>query len=368
MKITGIEVFQVDAPIPGGEYRLSGARVYTAFDVSIVAVHTDAGITGWGELGTLGTNYLPAYGRGARTAIGEIGPALIGESPLELGRIDQTMDRALAGHTYARSPLDIACWDILGKASGLPVCALLGGHFGGPIDLVNGVPTDTPEAMAEAVARYAAQGYRCHSLKLGGDVHDDIARIRVAAQQAAPGDEVHADCNGGWTVDQAVRVMRSVADLDVCFEQPCASYEECRAVRRRTTQPIILDEVIHSVQTMLRVAHDRVADVINVKISRMGGLTRARELRSICLAAGIRVSLQDTGGGGLTQAAILHLAQSTPERLRHSLYNPLDHCEHPIADNGLAPEAGRLEAPSGPGLGIEPPSAEVLGDPVLVID
>jgi L-alanine-DL-glutamate epimerase-like enolase superfamily enzyme len=363
--INRITVYSLNIPVPGGNYRLSGGRSYSQFESTIVSVETSSGIVGWGETCTLGSNYLPAFGKGVRAGIDQLAPSILGQDPLQMDRVNNRMDRALLGHPYAKSAIDIACWDIFGKVTGMPVCNLLGGRFGDGIDVLSGIPTGTPEAMAELAANYRARSYRRQSMKLGGEPCDDIARIRAVMAKAADGEEIHADCNGGWTIDQALRVMRSVRDLDLYFEQPCATYEECLALRRRTDHPMILDEVIDGPEMMLRIVKDRGADMINIKISRVGGLTKARRVRDICVTAGLPVSLQDTGGGALTQSAIVHLAQSTPETFRRSLYNPMDHSSLSGAREVLKPIDGRLTAPDSPGLGVEV-DTDCLGAPVGV--
>ena len=130
MKITAIRAYQVDLPLLEGSYKWSGGNSVSVFDSTVVEVVTDTGRSGWGEVCPLGPFYLPAYGPGARTGIAELGPQLLGHDPRELGRLNRVMDAALKGHPYVKSALDMACWDILGKAAGLPVCLLLGGRFG----------------------------------------------------------------------------------------------------------------------------------------------------------------------------------------------------------------------------------------------
>ena len=130
MKITRIRAYRVDLPIREGSYKWSGGKSVNIFDSTVVEIETDAGLVGHGEVCPLGPFYLPAYANGVRAGIVELGPHLIGENPLHLGQLNRRMDAALKGHAYVKSALDIACWDILGKATGQPVCILLGGRYG----------------------------------------------------------------------------------------------------------------------------------------------------------------------------------------------------------------------------------------------
>ena len=161
------------------------------------------------------------------------------------------MDAALQGHPYVKSAIDIACWDILGKATGQPVCVLLGGRYGDDFVLYRAISQESPEAMAERVAGYRAEGYRRFQLKVGGDPMVDIERIRAVAAELQPGDRLVADANTGWLMHDALRVVRAVRDVDVYIEQPCRSYEECLTVRRHCDHPFVLDEVIDSLDPLL---------------------------------------------------------------------------------------------------------------------
>ena len=256
---------------------------------------------------------MPAYAAGARTGIAEVAPHLIGEDPRQLDRVNRTMDMALKGHGYAKCALDIACWDILGQAAGLPVCTLLGGRHGKSVALYQPIAHDAPDAMAAQVSEARAEGYRWFQPKVGGEPEEDIERIRSVAARLGPGDVMVCDANGGWLMHQAARVVRGIADLDVRIEQPCPTYEECLAIRRRTDLPFVLDEVIDSVPALLRAHRDGAMDAINLKLSKVGGLTRARQIRDLCVSLGIAMTIEDSGGGVVTGAAVTHLAHSTPE-------------------------------------------------------
>ena len=178
------------------------------------------------------------------------------------------MDAALKGHPYVKSGIDIACWDILGQATGLPVCELLGGRYGEDVHLYRAISQDTPGAMADRVAGYRAEGYRRFQLKVGGDPDVDIERIEAVAERLQTGDRLIADANTGWTQHEAMRVVRGVRDVDVYIEQPCLTYEECLAVRRHTDHPFVLDENIDSLDVLLRARADQAMDVVNLKISQ----------------------------------------------------------------------------------------------------
>ena len=316
MKIESINVYQIDLPLKEGRYSWADGKFVEVFDCTVVEIETNEGVSGYGEVCPLGPFYLPAYGPGVRTGVAELAPHLIGADPTELGKINLVMDTALLGHPYVKSGIDMACWDLLGKRTGLPICDLLGGRHGGSVALYRAISQRAPDEMADNIAGYRDEGYTKFQLKVGGDPDVDIARIHATRKILDRGEVLIADANTGWLMHEAARVVDGVAGLDVYIEQPCKSYEECLTIRRRTARPFILDENIDGLQTLLRAYGDGAMDVINLKISKVGGLTKARQIRDLCVSLGIAMTIEDSWGGDIVTAAIAHLAHSTPERFR----------------------------------------------------
>ncbi len=363
MKITEIKAYQVDLPLREGRYSWSEGKSVDVFDSTIVEIKTDSEITGYGEVCPLGPVYLPAYARGVRAGIAELAPALVGDDPRHLLVINDKMDRLLKGHPYVKSAIDLACWDILGKSTGLPACELLGGRYNDAITLYRAISQRPADEMARNVSEYRADGYRRFQLKVGGDPNDDIERIRAVAAVLEPGDKLVADANTGWLMHEAMRVAGAVKDLDVYIEQPCTSYEECLSIRRNTNLPFVLDEVIDSVAAILRGAADGAMDVVNIKISKFGGLTRAKQARDLCVSLGIAMTIEDSWGGDIVTAAIAHLAQGTPPQFRFTSTDFNSYVTTSIADGAPRRVEGKMSAPTEPGLGVRP-KFDVLGDPV----
>jgi len=364
MRITGIKVYQVGLPLHEGSYKWSGGKSVTVFDSTIVEIETDEGVTGVGEVCPLGPAYLPAYAEGARTGIAALAPRLIGLDPTRPMEVSRHMDQAMRGHNYVKSAIDVACWDILGKAAGLPVCLLLGGRYGDDVALYRAISQESPEDMARSCATYRAAGYTKFQLKVGGDPDTDIARIHACATDLQPGDVLIADANTGWSQHQAMRVAAAVRDLDVYIEQPCMSYEECLVVRRHTDRPFVLDEVIDGFRPLVRGLADQAMDAVNIKISKVGGLTRARRMRDLCAESGIAMTIEDTWGGDIATAAIAHLAHSTPPEALLSVTDFNSYVTVDTADGAPRRHNGRLAAPQAPGLGVSL-RREVVGAPVM---
>jgi L-alanine-DL-glutamate epimerase-like enolase superfamily enzyme len=240
----------------------------------------------------------------------------------------------------------------------------MGGRYGEDFHLYRAISQESPEQMAAKVAGYRAEGYHRFQLKVGGDPDTDIARIRAVSSVLKPGDRLVADANTGWLPHEAARVVRAVRDVDVYIEQPCLSYEECLAIRRRTDHPFVLDEVVDGVDMLVRGHADGAMDVVNLKISKLGGLTKTRQVRDLCVSLGIAMTLEDSWGGDVVTAAIAHLAHSTPTEFLFSSTDFNSYVTRSIADGAPKRVNGRMAASTAPGLGAKPRLAE-FGEPAV---
>ena len=276
MKIARIDVFQVDLPYIGGVYHLSAGRTYTSFDATIVRITTEDGTEGWGESTPFGSTYIASHALGVRAGIAEIAPKLIGLDPRRVDRINDAMDAALVGHEHAKTALDVACWDIFGKSTGLPVCELLGGRTDAEMPVIDSIHVGTPQDMRERVAKFRAQGYKAHSLKIEGEPIADAARIMESVADRQPGEFFLVDANGGLTVETGLRLLRLVPALDFVLEAPCKTRRECLSLRRRTNIPMIMDELATDDASVVQLIADDAIEGIGLKISKAGGLTRGR--------------------------------------------------------------------------------------------
>jgi L-alanine-DL-glutamate epimerase-like enolase superfamily enzyme len=364
-KITAINVYQIDLPLKEGRYSWADGKYVEVFDSTIVEIETDSGICGIGEVCPLGPFYLPAYGPGVRTGIAELAPHLLGEDATAILRINDVMDQALLGHPYVKSPIDMACWDILGQVSGQSVCSLLGGKDGDAVDLYRAISQRPPDEMADNVCKYREEGYTKFQLKVGGNAEDDIDRSIATRSVLDKNEVLVADANTGWKVTDARRVVHAIRELDIYIEQPCANYEHCLSIRRGTPLPFILDENIDGLTMFLRAYSDKAMDAINLKISKVGGLTKARQLRDLCVALGIPMTVEDSWGGDVTTAAIAHLAHSTAKSMRFSSTDFNSYVTVSVAENPPQRVNGKISASDDPGLGIVLDKKR-LGKPVAI--
>ena len=351
MHITRLDLYQVQYQLSQRDYAWSGGHSVKGFLTSVLKISTDEGVSGFSEVCPLGSGYMEAFAGGLPGGIAELGPQLLGQDPTRIRAINALMDNRLGGHNYVKSAVDIACWDILGKAAGQPIATLLGGR-NEDFHLYRAISQGTPDQMADDVARYRREGYRRFQLKVGSDPNDDIARIDAVLRVVQPGDVVIADANTGWLPHQALRVVHALRDRDYYVEQPCATLAECLAVRARAAQPMVLDELITGPAALIQAYEQRAMDVVNIKISRVGGLTKAKQVRDLCESLGIAMTLEDSWGGDITTAAIAHFAGSTRPEFLFSSTDFNSYNDTSLADDAPRRENGRLRVPSAPGLGI----------------
>lgn len=365
MKITRIDVFRFEYTTVGGGLTLSGGRVARSQDSTIVKVSTDEGLVGWGEECPFTPTYMVAFAEGARAAIREMGPGLLGADPRQLELIYARMDAALQGHAYAKSALDMACWDLLGQSVGLPISELLGGTFQPEFPLYTLVSVGSPERMREEALGLLEQGYRRAQLKVGGDWREDVRRVKACLEVLGDMEIVIVDANAYWRQHEAVQVVAALEDTVIYVEQPCRTLAACLAVRRRSTRPFILDESLTDLDALLQARAENGMDAAMLKLSRFGGISRLRLARDLCQQWGMAVTIEDSGGGDIVSAAMAHLAASTrPGHLLNGSLINVDVNEH-LADGPRA-ERGRGTVPTGPGLGIRV-DERALGAPLFSI-
>jgi L-alanine-DL-glutamate epimerase-like enolase superfamily enzyme len=247
------------------------------------------------------------------------------------------------------------------------VATLLGGAIQPTVPLYVAVPLGPPSEMQAFVERERAGGIHHFQLKLGGPPEDDRDRVAAVHAVTGPEDALIGDANGAWRRQDAIVAARLLGGFDrLRLEQPCPTLEECLAVRRLTTMPMVLDEVITDLPTLVRAVAADAMDHVNLKIGRVGGLTTARLMRDAAVALGLTLTIEDSWGGDIVTAAVAHLAAGVP---RGSLFAAsfmndwtLEHVAgyQPRSQGGLGP------VPDGPGLGVEV-DTDRLGAPLFSI-
>lgn len=365
MKISRICVYRAELPYVGGTYCWGAGNAISIAQATVVVVYTECGLTGCGEFTPCGENYMVAHSEGVAATIKLLVPHLMGHDPRQIDAIDHKMDHAVQGHGYAKAPVIAACYDILGKATELPVWMLLGGKLTDGAPMYRVAPQKSVAATAQEMEAHRASGYRQFQIKVGADWYQDLERIRATVPLLKAGEKAMADANQGWRVDNAIRIARATRDLDYIFEQPCRTYEECQQVRPHLAQPLKLDECVTGMHAAQRIVHDRGAEICCLKISNLGGLCKARKVRDFLVENRIPVVSEDTWGGEITSSVVAHFAASTPEEY---LINSTDLHNYNTRSTGIGGPSvrdGKLYASDDPGLGVMP-DYDALGDPVAV--
>ena len=354
MKITRIAIYKTELPYVDGEYVWGAGNRIAVASASVVVIDTDAGLSGCGEFTPCGENYMQAHSEGVEAAARLLAPSLIGQDPRQTEKMDRLMDHIILGHGYAKTPFIAACWDLLGKATGQPVWMLLGGKLTDGAPMYRVAPQKTVEETKVEMARHRANGYRQFQIKVGANWASDIDRIRQTVPLLEAGEKAMVDANQGWRVDNAIRVARATKDLDYILEQPCKTYEECQQVRRLVDMPMKLDECVTDVRMAHRIVQDKGAEICCLKISNLGGLSKARKVRDYLVENRIPVVAEDTWGGEITTATVAHFAASTPEEF---LINSTDLHHYNTRSTGVGGPTtanGKLFASDTPGLGVAP--------------
>jgi cis-L-3-hydroxyproline dehydratase len=361
VRITRVRAYRQWQPFRDGDYGTAGG-IASGFDSTIVAIDTDQGVTGWGEMAPLGSFYSPAFAAGVRAGVQELAPILIGAEVTHPRRLLAPLHEHMRGQPYIKSAIDMAAWDLTAKLAERPLHDLIGGADGSDVPLYRPVPNHAP---ADSADQYVLDGYTRLQIKVGADPAHDAARVRALRQSLPTAIVIFADANGAWTTAQARVFLRETRDLDIAMEQPCKTIDECAAIRDQCPHPLVLDESIDSLRSLLRAVNGGIADGVTLKLSRLGGLTPTVLLRDVAVDLGIPTTIEDTGGASIDTAAVLHAAVGIPRRLRvhtcdlHNWVSADGASGLPLVRNGA------LATPEGPGLGVDV-DVDDLPEPFLV--
>lgn len=349
-------------------YYMADGKTCDTVETVIIRLDTDTGLSGWGEVCPI-PHYLPAYARGVAPAIAEMAPLIIGADPIGAEALMFRLDSHLQGHPYAKSPIDMALWDLTAQAAKLPLYQLLGGACQADMPLYHSITCIVPDEMARIASDAYQQGIRQFQVKLGADQdwQADVERLRLVRDAVGAGPLVYGDWNCGASQLDASRVGRAVAHLDIMLEQPCRTMAECEAVRRATGLPMKLDESAHDTATLLEGCQRGIMDAVALKLSKFGGVSAMRRARDLCLYLGAKMCIEDTWGSDITTSALLHLGISTePARVLNVC--DLSGYVAPRLD-AAAPvrQAGRIAPSTQAGLGVQP-DIDLLGPAELILD
>ena len=359
MRIERIRTTPVSVPlIP--ERIISGAGgTHSRSPFLVVEVDTDEGLTGLGEV-----SCTPVWsGEDSTTArhviSSYIEPALVGLDPRSPEAAGPVIKGAIAGHSFTKAGVEMALWDITGKAAGLPVHRLLGGPVTPEIPTKFSVTGTAPEHAAEVATWAVAQGFTAMKVKVGrGGVAADVAR--VAAVREAIGDDVvlGVDANCGWDRSEAILAGSQIAPLGVSFmEQPVAARDHVgmAEVRRRVAMPVVADESAGTPEDAALLATNESCDILSIYVGMAGGIAAARRVAAVATSFGLGWTIGSNLELGIALAAHMHIAASThglDRRVPADILSPF-YYEGDVIAEPLDIRAGVAVAPEGPGLGVQ---------------
>jgi muconate cycloisomerase len=357
MKITRIRSVAVHGPRTrafGGVDR-TALGPHAVSEHSIVFVETDAGVTGLGEV----CSVFKRRGRMLQVDLDlALAPAMLGEDPRRIAHVVRKLDAALDGSEEAKAGIEMALWDIKGKALGVPVYELLGGLVRERIPLSYSIPFGEPEEMAELAAKRVAAGHRTVKVKVGSDsAARDIEAVRRVRAAVGPAIRVRVDGNMGWpNAKHAIAVIREMERHDLeLVEQPLPAHDldGMAEIRRAIAAPLMADESIRTPLDAMRVVKAGAADIANVYVTEAGGLLNAARIFAICEAAGMPCMIGSMPEFGIGTAAQIHLGLAMTNLGPDSdTCGVLYHAEDLLARK-LRIENGFAYPPEGPGLGVE---------------
>jgi 4-hydroxyproline betaine 2-epimerase len=355
MKIKEIHVYQVNLPIKNGPYTYSGGELHEV-DSTIVEIVSDNGIKAYGECCPVGPIYAAEHALGARAALADLAPHLIGENPLSLNAIHDNMARHLFGHAYAKAAIDIALWDLAGKHYDARVCDLLGGARSENVISYYTTGSVAPDEAARIAIEKRDQGFERLQIKVGGrPIEIDIEVIRKVYEAVGNDMRLAADANRGWNTRDTLIASNALLDIPVVFEQPCDTLDEIAAIRALVSHPIYLDENSTDISTVIRAAGQGLCDGFGLKLTRFGGITGLARVRDICKERNLPHTCDDAWGGDIIAAACLHVGATVESKLIEGVWIAAPYIEgHYDTENGIQVENGKIKVPNGPGLGITP--------------
>jgi muconate cycloisomerase len=361
MKITHVETHVVKIPLVPAKHMITALGKHTESSYVLVRIGTDSGIDGAGEA-TATPNWSGETFWGTRAIIDRLfAPQVIGCDPRDIAEIDRCMDRVARHNWFAKSAIEMACWDIAGKAAGKPVYALLGGAVRPlSVECRFSMGAYEPERAAARANELVAEGFRTIKVKVGtGDPRADVARVRAVRQAIGPERALTIDANCGWDVDTAIRCLHELEDCQIALDEqptPDGDYAAIARVRRETKPPVMADDMcfdlVHA-QELVRCAG---CDVISVYPGKNGGIRKSRRIAEYAAQHAIACSIGSNLEYDVGTAAMAHLVVATPnmqvEKYPGDMLGPVYH-EVRVVRDPIDIRGPIVTISDRPGLGVE---------------
>jgi L-alanine-DL-glutamate epimerase-like enolase superfamily enzyme len=328
----------------------------------MVEVISTDGLIGWGE--TARSRTAPSFWPKSQTELDALAGELAGLlKDQDLLDIEPLVDRLWAAglpHTIVAG-VEMALWDMKGKAAGMPLYHLLGGLYRQQVPLAACLGILPPEEAAKVAVGYVEQGFSTMKMKAGRNAGHDLASVKAIRQAVGPALELRIDANQAYTPLEALRLCRKLEEFDLqYFEQPCRQdmVEELAQLRQKTRTPIALNESCRTPLDMLRIARLEAADCVLPDTHLSGGIIQVKRIAAIAEAAGIPMAMHCGHDLGAKTAAMAHLVASI-RGFRYASDTTIHSLEADLLVEPLRIVQGSVEVPHGPGLGIEVDRAQL---------
>ncbi|MDY3868830.1 MAG: enolase C-terminal domain-like protein [Pyramidobacter sp.] len=357
MRITSIEIIETKIPLPH-PYKLSqryGTMAYT--HPTIVKVHTDEGLTGYGETDAW-VSFTSETPEGVAVILThDIAPRLIGEDATNVTKVHENMEYFMRGNHMAKCTIDMAVHDLLGKAANMPVYRVLGGELYDSLPIMGAFGGDTPEEAAANAVIEKNKGYHSLMFKVGRNPVKDAECFLAVRDAVGKGYPIVLDANQGWDLPSAKKFISIAAEGEpVLFEQAlvASDIEGMAQLRRYTHIPVSVDESLTDFKAAQEVIRLGAADVFSVKVCKNGGIKEARRIIELAANHNIPILFNSMLEEGITQAASLNIALTTSNlyEFGHAYFSPL-RLDADITDYTSLIRDGRVYAPTAPGLGVQ---------------
>lgn len=353
-KIQDITVHQIS--IPAKAVHSHGSGDVADINAVVLQIETDTGITGWGEASPWPVFTGTAEGNAAALHV-HMRPHLIGQDPVQVERLLNTVEKVVVGHSEAKAALEMALLDITGKISGLSVCELVGGRMRDSMDMSFSIANPDFDADLDDIAAMWEDGVRIFKFKTGFASHQfDVMRCEKLREIYGDKIDIRIDYNQGLPAYDAVRCIRDLEAFRPTFiEQPVKMHERdaLAHITNVVDTPIMADESVFNAREAVYGAQNRIADVFSLKIMKSGGIRRCLEVAAIARAAGIEVYGGCMFETGLAHAAGAHLCAAVPDLvLQCEFYMATYYAQEDILTEPFPVRNGRVHVPTGPGLGV----------------
>ena len=319
----------------------------------LVRIRTDSGLVGIGEA----CPFPPITGETQATNIAAakaIRDMLIGKDPLAIDDILRLIGPIVHSNPSTVAAYDMACFDILGQAAGLPLFRLLGGNKSTfESDITTGI--DTPAAMAANAKGHADMGYKTLKVKIGLDPDQDFERLRAVREAIGDAIALRIDANQGYTVPQAIYALKKIDRLRIQFaEQPVLASDTngLRAVREESPIPIMADEALFGPADAVKLIRAEACDFMNIKIMKAGGILNSVRIAHIADAANMRCMVGCMLETRIALTAAAHVVASQANIVYADLDGNAEHTIDPVV-GGMTTKAGIVTMPEKPGLGCD---------------